>query len=124
MLDRHFGTPLFVLISTTDWLGLQKSMQTGGFDTGSNAAKMWPITANMTTGNINTFMADQFLCDGAPGVEQLSCNVGSSTARSYSPTNDEWRSCAELNMEVGATTVVDVQWNEAYYCCSKCWERG
>ena len=32
------------------------------------------------------------LCDGAPGVEQLSCNVGSSTARSYSPTNDEWRS--------------------------------
>ena len=49
-MGRHLGTPLFVKIGTADWLILQESMQTGGFDTGTNAAKMWPITADMTDG--------------------------------------------------------------------------
>ena len=110
-VGRHLGTPLFVKISSADWLLLQQSMQTGAFGTLTNTAKMWPITADMTSGNLNTYVADQFVCDGAPGVEQMACNVGSSTMRSYSPTNDEWRSCSELNIEIGATCQ-DATWSD------------
>jgi hypothetical protein len=111
-VGQHMGTPLFVGMSSTNYVTLCKSWQTGGFNGGTNAAFFWPYTADMTAGNINTYTAEQHLTDGGPNVEQISTNVGSVATRSYSPTNDEWRSTCELNMEITATTYAN-QWNDS-----------
>ena len=57
-VGQHMGTPLFVGISTADYLAFCKSWQTGGFVTGSNQAKFWPITADMTGNTINDYTAE------------------------------------------------------------------
>lgn len=99
--DYITGCPLFSGWSAGEYQAFCKAYESGGFDDTANTAYKLPKVVDMGRNPVNNFLPVESCLDGAPGMESIAAQVGTSNTQHWHATNRDWRSTVEFTQDAG-----------------------